>query len=248
MTGSGERILKTYAGTIKIIRTVFLLVGIGLLVAAGIFAERTSRFVGQAITTSGEVVELVRSRSSNSSSGTRNYTFKPRVRFTAPDGKVVEFLSNVGSNPPGFTIGEQVRVLYDRDDPTDALIDDFVSLWLIPLILSGIGLVFFTVGTVMAVLPWFADRRRQKLERFGNRITADIVGVQRRNLRINRQHAYRVEARWQDPRSSQTYRFFSENIWFDPTGYLTDETVPVLIDQANPKIYHMDVTSVLQVD
>lgn len=239
--------MKTYAGIIKIVRTVFLLVGIGLLVAAGIFTERTNRFVGQAMTTSGEVVELVRSRSSNSSSGTRNYTYKPRVRYTAPDGKVVEFQSNVGSNPPSFAIGEQVKVLYDREDPTDARIDDFVSLWLLPLILGGIGTVFFITGAIMAVLPWLAGRRQQKLERFGHRIIADIVGVKRRNIRVNRQHAYRVEARWQDPRSSETYRFFSENIWFDPTRYLTDEAVPVLIDQANPKIYHMDVTSVLQV-
>lgn len=240
--------MKNYGRIITIIRTVFLLVGIGLLVAAGIFAERTNRFVGQALTTSGEVVDLVRSRSSSSSSGTRNYTFKPRVRFSAPDGRSIEFLSSVGSNPPGFAIGEQVKVLYDLADPTDARIDDFVSLWLIPLIFGGIGAVFFIVGAIMAVLPWFAGRRKQKLERFGHRITADIVGVRKRNLRVNQQHAFRVEARWQDPRSSETYLFFSENIWFDPTRYLTEETVPVLIDEANPKIYHMDVSSVLQVE
>lgn len=41
----------------------------------------------------------------------------------------VEFTGSVGSDPPGFDIGEGVTVLYDPANPKSARIDAFFQLW-----------------------------------------------------------------------------------------------------------------------
>ncbi|WP_307787212.1 MULTISPECIES: DUF3592 domain-containing protein [Streptomyces] len=74
----------------------------------------------------------------------------PVVEFTAEDGTRRTFRSSTGSNPPSYEKGDRVEVLYRADSPEDARINGFASLWLLPLVFGGIGLVFAGVGTVVA--------------------------------------------------------------------------------------------------
>jgi hypothetical protein len=76
----------------------------------------------------------------------------PVVEFTAKDGTPRSFRSSTGSNPPSYDRGERVEVLYRADSPEDARINGFASLWLLPLIFGGIGLVITVVGTVVATV------------------------------------------------------------------------------------------------
>jgi Protein of unknown function (DUF3592) len=66
----------------------------------------------------------------------------PRVRFTTPDGRTVEFTSMVGydSEPD---VGDPVPVRYRPDDPEQAELDSAVT-WLLPgalSLLAGVGLL-----------------------------------------------------------------------------------------------------------
>ena len=63
----------------------------------------------------------------------------PMVDFTSADGKRREFQDSTGSNPPSYDVGDRVEVLYRADDPGNARINGFLSLWLLPLIFSGVG-------------------------------------------------------------------------------------------------------------
>ncbi|MGD6747419.1 DUF3592 domain-containing protein [Streptomyces sp. BH106] len=81
----------------------------------------------------------------------------PVVEFTTADGTPHTFRSSTGSNPPSYEEGERVEVLYRADDPEDAQINGFLSLWLLPLIFGGIGLIAAAVATGIAV---FGRRRR----------------------------------------------------------------------------------------
>ncbi|MEV6481366.1 DUF3592 domain-containing protein [Streptomyces sp. NPDC051576] len=80
----------------------------------------------------------------------------PVVEFTPAHGTRRTFRDSAGSNPPAYTAGERVEVLYQADSPEDARINGFVSLWLLPLIFSGIGLTIAGIGTGVA----WATRRR----------------------------------------------------------------------------------------
>ncbi|MFZ3572622.1 DUF3592 domain-containing protein [Streptomyces sp. BH097] len=80
----------------------------------------------------------------------------PVVEFAAADGTPHTFRSSTGSNPPSYEEGEHVEVLYRADDPEDARINGFLSLWLLPLIFGGIGLIAATVAAIIAMV----SRRR----------------------------------------------------------------------------------------
>ncbi|MFF4359504.1 DUF3592 domain-containing protein [Streptomyces sp. NPDC001604] len=76
----------------------------------------------------------------------------------APAGDQPQFRGSVGSNPPSYEAGERVEVLYRADSPQDARINGFASLWLLPLIFGGLGLLATGIGTVIAL----AMRRRSR--------------------------------------------------------------------------------------
>ncbi|MEU0842192.1 DUF3592 domain-containing protein [Streptomyces sp. NPDC005962] len=80
----------------------------------------------------------------------------PVVEFASAGGTPRTFRSSTGANPPSYEEGERVEVLYRADSPQDARIDGFASLWLMPLVFGGIGLVIAGIGTTVAV----AGRRR----------------------------------------------------------------------------------------
>ncbi|MBO1331711.1 DUF3592 domain-containing protein [Streptomyces sp. VRA16 Mangrove soil] len=134
--------------------SLFLVIG---LIMAGVSVS----FVAGAERARGRVVSLEWSsgdtgggyRTSRSSNGP---TAHPVVEFTPAGGGLTTFHSSTGSNPPAYDVGEEVEVLYRADDPHDAQINGFVSLWLLPLIFTGIGLVIGGIGTAVAL----ASRRR----------------------------------------------------------------------------------------
>jgi hypothetical protein len=76
----------------------------------------------------------------------------PVVEFTPTDGAPRTFRSTTGSNPPSYEEGDRVEVLYRADSPDDAEINGFASLWLLPLVFGGIGLLFAGIGTAVAVV------------------------------------------------------------------------------------------------
>ncbi len=74
-------------------------------------------------------------------------SYFPIVAFQTQEGKPIHFESNVGAGGYGpYEVGDEVEVLYDPKNPTDARINSFIQLWLIgifPLVLGG----FFLVGS-----------------------------------------------------------------------------------------------------
>lgn len=75
----------------------------------------------------------------------------PVVGFRSADGEARTFRDSTGSNPPSYRVGERVEVLYHADSPEDARINGFASLWLLPLVFGGIGLVAAGIGTAVAL-------------------------------------------------------------------------------------------------
>ncbi|MEV0522294.1 DUF3592 domain-containing protein [Streptomyces sp. NPDC050439] len=133
--------------------SVFTVLGVAL-------AGMSISFLKDAERAKGTVVALEwRSDSSGTSrknQGNDSPAAYPVVEYVSSDGIPRTFQSSMGSNPPSYDRGEQVEVLYRADAPEDARINGFVSLWLLPLIFGGIGLVIAGIGTAVAV----AGRRR----------------------------------------------------------------------------------------
>jgi hypothetical protein len=86
---------------------------------------------------SGESIETARGGSSR--------FFFPVVEFTTRQGRSIRFTSDTGRRVARAK-GSSVRVLYDPDQPDDAALATFATLWLFPLVTSAFGMPFLVAG------------------------------------------------------------------------------------------------------
>lgn len=199
-----------------------ILASVGLLFAtiAAIVLVATSGFLSDAERTDGTVVDLEsRISTSRDSDGYRRERelWYPTVEFITPDGQTVTFASSSGSSPPSHEVGDQVEVAYDPGDPSDARIASFVSLYLLPTIFGGLGVLLLGVGATLLVLGRRRANQQKWLRQNGVEVWAEIQSVDlARNVRINRRHPYVVHATWQDPVTGHTYHATSDYLREDP--------------------------------
>jgi len=218
-------------------RILFPLIGLAALAGAWMLYSDAREFVATATVTEGTVVELVRSRSTDAT------TYAPHVTFTDAQGRTHAFTSRTSSNPPAYHAGETVRVLYRSGSPEQARIDGFFSLWGGALIVGVLGGVFVLAGLGMVLVPLLKKRRAARLRNTGRRIEAAFQGVEHNtSLTVNGRHPFCVISQWQNPATSRIHVFRSDNLWFDPSDYITRAQIPVYIDPANPGRYHVDLS------
>jgi len=224
--------------TLAILKYGFAVLGAGLLAGGLFWAQQVRSFIAEASLAEGTVVDLVASRSSDGSRG-----WRPVVRFVAADGSAVQFASSVSSNPPSYSRGEKVEVLYSPSRPQDAAIKGFFALWLGPLILGGLGSVFFAIGGSMLLAGRARVRQAARLRAQGMTVQAKFQGVELdTSVSVGGAHPYRVVAQWQNPATGEMHVFRSENLWYDPTAHIKREQITVYIEPGNPRRYLLDVS------
>lgn len=223
--------------TIAIIKYVFITIGALMLAGAFYFYQDRQAFLKKAETVQGTVVELISKRSDNST------TYAPVVSFTTKAGNKIEFTSSVSSNPPSYSEGESVEVLYDPEEPKDASINGFASLWIGPLIFGILGTVFFLIGFGIILFGILKQRKTQYLRDNGKRIETKFVQVHLNyGMAVNGRNPFQISSQWLNPQTNEMYVFESDNIWFDPTEFIKGDIIKVMIDPSNPKKYYMDIS------
>jgi hypothetical protein len=124
----------------------FVLLGLLLLAGGFFFYGRTAKFRQRAIATEGVVCDLQVGETSDGDD-----VYHPVFRYRTREGHEYTIRSDTGTNPPGFKIGQSVGIFYDPDKPSDARIDTFAQLWLVPLILLLAGTLICIVGTIVVL-------------------------------------------------------------------------------------------------
>lgn len=109
---------------------------------------RTRRFIEESVAAFGEVIELRAHHDDG-------VTYAPVVRFNGPDGRPVVFTESTSSNPPGHDVGDRVKILYHRADPTRARVASTINLYLLTLIFGAIGALTFLIGLFIAAFALF---------------------------------------------------------------------------------------------
>ena len=219
-----------------IIKYVFTLVGAAMLVGASLWYLNTTRFLATAESAQGTVVDLKPSISGDST------TYRPVVRFTSRKGEPVDFTSSVGSNPPSYSRGDKVEVVYQPGSPQQARINGFFSLWGGPLILGAMSVIFLLTGAGFAVVPLLLRRRDEALRIEGTPIQTDFLSVDiNTSYSVNDKHPYQIVTQWRNPATSEIHLFKSRNLWYDPTSFIKDKRITVYIARDNPKKYLVDV-------
>ena len=142
---------------------ILRLFGLGLLisfaccltVSAG-FVIHTGWFIQNSTRTEGRIIALT--PMIDSENQTTNYA--PIFRFTANNGQTYTITASVASNPPGFDVGDPIKILYPKNEPENARIDSFGQLWFIPMVIAGIGL---THGLIAAAFLGLVRRRDKRV-------------------------------------------------------------------------------------
>ena len=121
---------------------VLLLGGAALLFFGHYQYGKTQRFLEQAARTTGLVIELSPSETSD------DVTYAPVVEFEQ-EGRRYRFRDSVGSNPPTHRIGDAVPVLYSPANPSDSRIDHGIWNRLLPVLIGGAGALMTLSGIWM---------------------------------------------------------------------------------------------------
>lgn len=141
---------------IVVVPVMFAVVGsifvvLGLRSAAGL-----RRFRRTAVRASGVVLDLVLDWAG--SRGNRSRLYFPVVRYWLPDGRLVDFRSPQGSSPPAVRRGQQVVVLYDPADPTNARLEGILSGGCLNSFFVVFGAVFVLLAAAIALVLLFVVR------------------------------------------------------------------------------------------
>ncbi len=143
--------LKSGPGAEKIVSTVFLCVGVVLLLASAITFWYTRQSVAAEVSVEGVVVSNVirqhTTKASNSSSETTQDYYHAVVEFPLADGtkKTVEMAD--GNWPKAYDEGEKVTVRYDPQKPLKARLGGGGPLDFLATLITGfMGAVFTTIA------------------------------------------------------------------------------------------------------
>ena len=92
-------------------------------------------FVHRSLASQGTVLRL-RSKPNSDNDAT---VYAPVFTFNAIDGQSYTVASNNYSDPPEFSAGQSVKVLYERASPQEARIDSLWQVWAMEIVLGAIG-------------------------------------------------------------------------------------------------------------
>ena len=98
---------------------MFILVG--LMIMAGVYWAHTQQaaFANIAQTTIGTVIDM---RQPTGGTRAQNRGYYPVVQFITPGEHVYTFDSAITTNPPSYTVGDKIEVLYNPERPEEAVI------------------------------------------------------------------------------------------------------------------------------
>ncbi len=134
-TPAGVKLLQDRKLGRRRLKPVLAIAGPLLLLGGLYVGQNMLRLEQNGVRVAGTVVALERSGAGE------DETYYPVVRFSSYEGAAYQFKDRTGSNPPSYRPGADVGILYLAADPQQsALIDRGIWNWLLPILLSGLGL------------------------------------------------------------------------------------------------------------
>jgi Protein of unknown function (DUF3592) len=141
--------IKKRSGWLEIVcYGLLLLAGLVFLSVATKTWVDSRHFLATAVSTRGDVVDIVEVVTQRSGEADQ-YHYEPVVRFLTPQEEVVEFQADESIDRKKVRVGDQIRILYDPENPSEARLDSALSRWGWSAIFLAFGIVFTTIGGIL---------------------------------------------------------------------------------------------------
>jgi len=138
---------------------VGIIVGIVFMAVAIPFCYSNVRILSNSDVTTGMVTQVTTSRNSKG-----HVTYTPTIEFTTKTGEKISFKpSAMTFNTPNRQ-GEQIDVIYEKDNPSNAAVNDLSGMWIFPGIFFLMGLIVF----VPSMIAMIAKRQQISTPSFGD--------------------------------------------------------------------------------
>jgi len=82
-------------------------------------------------------------------------TYRPKIEFTTSDGQKIRLVYPNGSNPPQYSIGDKINIIYSEDNPENIVIDSKFQIYIFPIIFVVLGAVLLISGIGFTVVRLF---------------------------------------------------------------------------------------------
>jgi hypothetical protein len=122
-----------------------LAAGVGLLLSGLAIGIYTGIFLHRSVTANGRIVNLRELHDQQDGS----LYYAPVFTFAASNGQIYTVSSDTGSNPPGFELGQPVKIMYEERQPSQAKIASFMQLWFNPLMFGFVGATSSVIGYLL---------------------------------------------------------------------------------------------------
>jgi hypothetical protein len=138
-----DLLLAIIAGGLALLGIVLTSIGI-------VWWKNVRHFVQSAEHAEGTVIELIESRG-----GKGGYTYSPVVEFADRFGQRHEHRSSMGSNPPRFSVGDKVQIVYDQNDLDSAKINHWLHLYFAPFLVLFFAVDFIIMAVILFIVARF---------------------------------------------------------------------------------------------
>lgn len=130
---------------------VFILMGAIFSIVGVVSLSNNLDLSRNGISAQGTVIDLERHYGTK-----RKITYKPEIEYTTSDGETVRVVYSIGSNPPAYSVGEKVKIIYSKDNHEDIVIDSILQIYGLPVIAALVGVVIFFAGIAIGIrrLPY----------------------------------------------------------------------------------------------
>ena len=130
----------------ELLPVLFLFISIVFSIIIGFRDYKKSiRLLQVGVPVTGKVIELI--SNFDSKNGTQ---YKPKIEYLDPFGVNRIYISNVSTNPPAYTLGQTINLLYDPQKENEIRIHNFWGLYRLA-IFCGMASIGFLAGILIIV-------------------------------------------------------------------------------------------------
>lgn len=220
---------------VKIVMSVFLIVGI-IFVALGLFIwNDTKNFMKNAIKTEA-TIERINERYH----GDGDSDYDVYVSYFVDGESYTEELNTYNSS---MREGKKITIYYNPDNPKEIISSDSSIIVIIFLIIGG---VFVLIPLIWFIINLKNKKKRKRIIGYGCLIDANIVSViQNTRVRVNGVSPFVIKASAVGP-DGTTYEFASDNLYDDTPNLIASnniQKIQVYVNPSNYKEYIMDTES-----